>query len=193
MIAIKIDTTRLKAKATRTKLAVIARAQVALARLAQEALKERFDWGGKIDVRGPRGGSSAYGRLRALGAVFVPVTLKHKRPERWPDLVPIYRARIVRGDATYQGRRIFWVDRRKLEALRARLLSRSLRKLSPGQWTLHIDQTDHQVTVILVKRGRREKGDAATVEAIKEYIREHFAEVAGAVLRGALRDAGFAA
>ena len=124
--------------------------------------------------------------VRRLNAVFVPVTLKHRRREKWPDLWPIYQARIVRREATYRGQRRFWVDRTKLEALRLRVLKTSVRRLDPQQWRIVVTAVDGGVHVRLFKKGRRTKADAEAASAIVSLIHRAFAEESSAMLYEAM-------
>ncbi|MEQ1862330.1 MAG: hypothetical protein ABMA13_20620 [Chthoniobacteraceae bacterium] len=182
----KIDTSNFLRKKRRFDRALAQEAGVACRQLAEDALEQRYTYKGRIDIEG-----GAYSRIQGLNAVFVPVTLKHQRREMWPNLRPIYDARVRRGQRTYQGREFFWVDENKLAALRQELLARGARKLSAGTWTIDVTQSYHSLRVTIRKRGKFARGDRETVEDIKAHIRAHFAEVATSVLRYALREAGW--
>lgn len=186
MIRVTLNYRRFAQKKQRFERALAAATSRAVLRLAEEALEERYVWKGKLDLEG-----GAYGRLERLGAVFVPVTLKHQRRERWPDLQPIYNAMIRRGQSSYHGNRLFWVDKEKLDALRERLIAGAARNLSPGEWEITLSQSYHDLRVTIRKRGRATAADARAVEVMKNYIQGHFAEAATGILRRALREAGW--
>lgn len=65
---------------------------------------------------------------RDLNRIFVPRDLKGHRPERWPDVEGIWRARQSKAKArqrrSWGQSTAYYVDRRKLEALRARVKGR---------------------------------------------------------------------
>src|SRR5687768_14047032 len=105
--------------------------------IAERALEERYaQYGGLQAAAEWRG--EVYGRLSKLDAVFVPVKLKHVRREQWPDLQPIFDARVRRKQETYMGRRRFWVDEVKLDALRRQQIAKRMRQLSGGEWRIRI-------------------------------------------------------
>lgn len=125
---------------------------------------------------------------RTLETVFVPVQLKHKRPEIWPNLRPIYQARIVRGAARYQGRKMFYVDENKREALAAELVHRAIERREADVYEVRFVPTfDRRYRVEIVRKGG--KGIPSVVVA---YTRQRMKVVAASTLSAALSRAGLA-
>lgn len=75
---------------------------------------------GGLDSNGKVRGETAI--ARDLAAIFIPVVLKHKRPERWPDLAAVHLARL-QSDSRFNGKltrgraQAYYVDVNKLKAL----------------------------------------------------------------------------
>lgn len=91
---------------------------------------------------------------RQFSAIFVPVTLKHKRPEKWPNLRAIYQARIVRGQKTFDGRKVLYVDERKEDALFQELLRRGAEGGDRSEYEVRFLTTyDRRYRVEIVRRG----------------------------------------
>lgn len=185
-VQLKVD--QLEQKARAAKKTVRAKLERAVDGLANEAMRERFGTEGRI---ASQDAGAAFNRWQSLSSVFIPVTLKHKRREQWPNLSPIYTARVLRGQSTYQGREKFYVDERKLDALRERINAQSFGRLSPGEWQISITRADFGLRVRVQKRGQTLPGDERTALHIAARIRARFAEIAAGLLRDAIQEAGF--
>lgn len=127
---------------------------------------------------------------RQMKSIFIPVTLKHVRRERWPSLAPIYQARIVQNQRTYQGRKRFWVDASKEKALRDELMRRALARHGQANYEVRFVATwDRRYRVEIVKRrgGRISRRDLAVMIA---YARQNMKVVSNDTLRRALSAGG---
>ncbi len=187
MIRVSINTEQLRRKARALRAAINSETERALRGLAQEAIRERFE--DQDDFNWNRG--AGYHRWNMLGAVFIPVRLLHKRREAWPDLAPIYQARVTRKQSTYRGREKFYVDEAKLSAFRAKLEAKAVAGLSPGQWDFFITRQDFKLIVTVKKKGRARKGDAAAAQKLAARLKERFAEHGSEILARAFKGAGF--
>ena len=124
---------------------------------------------------------------KQLKAVFVPVELKYKRKELWPNLGTIYQARIVRGQSTYSGRKRFWVDEHKEEALREDLIRRALQKRSEDHYEIRIVTThDRRYRVEIIRKGSG-KGKTRIPPVMVSYARTHIRATAVSVLQSTFR------
>lgn len=108
-----------------------------------------------------------------------------------PDVAPIYRARVLRGQMTYQGREKFWVDERKLAALREPINAQNFGKLSTGEWHISITRADFGLRVTVRKRGNPMPADEAAARRLANRIQSRFKEIAAGLLRAAMQEAGF--
>lgn len=126
---------------------------------------------------------------RQLRAVFAPVHLLHVRREQWPELMPIYKARILRHQKTYQGRKLFYVDENKREALFDLLLQRALAKHAKAEYEVRFVTTyDFRYRVEIVKR--RGKLSAHDSEVLIAFARQRRKVLCQEVLETALSKAG---
>lgn len=132
--------------------------------------------------------------LRALRRqfewVFIPVVLKHVRREMWPDLMAIYRARILRGQRTWQGRKRFHVDHRKEEALLEKLLARALARHTATTFEVRFVGTSdrrYRVEIVKTRGGKLSARDSAVMIA---FARQRMKVVAADTLARALSRAG---
>lgn len=181
----RLDLSRLRARLQRARemLPRIVAAEMKV--IAERALEQRYFGGLKTAAVEDRG--ILHGRLQKLGAVFVPVTLKHVRREQWPDLHPIYDARVRRRQSSYQGRSIFWVDEVKLDALRREMLQNLLKKgLARGTWKIHLRADFGDIRVTVVKQGRSTRSDHRVAAEMTALMQAMFAERASAMLYRAL-------
>lgn len=148
-VSVRIDTSGLQRKISRVQGLIAEEAEGALRQLASEAI-DLIE--GSAD--GERRRYVAKALERQFNWVFIPVILKHVRREMWPDLMAIYRARIVRGNRTYQGRKRFHVDHLKEEALFEKLLARALARHTRSSYEVRFVQTsDRKWRVEIVKTG----------------------------------------
>lgn len=190
-ITVRIKIAGLKRKIGKAKAEIPTAAEQALRELAEEAIDliEHSD-------EGDRRAFLQRAIDRQLASVFVPVTLKHKRVERWPDLAAIYQARIIRHQRTWQGpldrapRKRFYVDRSKEDALAAELLRRALARNATGSYEVRFLATsDRRYRVEIIKRrggviSRRDR------EVMIAYAKQRMRVLAPQALRHALSRAG---
>jgi hypothetical protein len=107
----------------------IARAKQELPAEIERALRDLADEAVRLLQSAPPESRRAYIKRqlgRQFSSIFIPVRLKHERKERWPDLAAVYRARIVQGRATFEGRRRVSVDAQKEFALFDSLMRRAM-------------------------------------------------------------------
>lgn len=180
-IRVRLRTDRLAAKIDAAKEALPAAAEAQLVALAEDAV--RLVQNAPEDERR---GLIARALSRQFRSVFVPVMLKHKRPETWPNLRPIYDARIVRGQKTLDGRRLFYVDEHKENALFDELLARALAAKSDDVYEVRFMTTyDRRFRVEIVRRGG---GPVPAV--VVAYARQRMKVVAVDTMTAALSKAG---
>lgn len=174
VVRIRID--GLKRKIAQVKSDLPRVAERALVKLAEEAIEE-------VATAGRKERESAIRRSlkRQFDAVFEEVHLKHVRPERWPDLATIYRARILERQRTFQGRKRFYVDERKADTLFAQLLARAMAHDVRDDYEVRFIRTAYQSRIEIVKRGRGRMPavmiayvNHALPAVAKEILRESF-------------------
>lgn len=147
-VRVKFNIDRLRRKADRAKRELLAAAKVELEALAHEAVKLVREAPDRREI-------VAKQIARSLDSVFIPVELKHKRPETWPNLRPIYNARILQGRRSYDGRKLFWVDVNKRDRLADDLEAIALAKSSADAYEVRFVATsDRRFRVEIIKKGR---------------------------------------
>jgi hypothetical protein len=127
---------------------------------------------------------------RQFKSVFVPVVLKHVRPEKWPNLQPIYRARIIQHHKRFQGRKRFYVDEAKEQALFDRLLRRALSRDSEEVYTFRfLPTSDRRWRLEILRTGPRNAGREAVLIGYAKQNFRYFARraVVNAISRSGLR------
>jgi len=127
---------------------------------------------------------------RQLTAIFVPVALKHKRRELWPDLEALYRARILRGQRSVGGRKRFYVDEGKEDALFAALVRRALARRRDGQWEVRFVVTsDRRYRVEIIRRTRHRSGGQQAAVMVA-FAKQRIKVVSSDTLQAVLNKAG---
>lgn len=123
---------------------------------------------------------------RSLDAVFIPVQLKHKRREAWPTLAPIYQARIVRGQRTYQGRKLFWVDQTKRDDLAAQLIAHGIEKRAQHRYEVRFVATsDRRYRLEIIALGGKR-----VPPVVIAYAKQNMRVLAASTLASAMSRAG---
>lgn len=182
-ILIRFNIDALRRKISRAKSELPKQAEKALRQLADDALDQ-------IDGLGRSERESAIRRSlkRQFDAVFEEVQLKHQRPEKWPDLMPIYRARVLNHQRTFQGRRRFYVDEHKADALFDQLLARAMAHNPRDQYQVRFTVTARGYARVyridIIKRGRNQHAPAVVLS----YVNTMLPSVASQVIRDTLRE-----
>lgn len=185
-ITARLDLSPIRARIQRIREKLPVVVASAVEKIAHDSLEQRYFGGPKAAAQGGDRGIM-HGRIKKLGAIFIPVKLKHRRREQWPDLRPIYEAMVVRGQSSYMGRRVFWVDERKLANLRRDVLRKAMKgRVARGEWKIQLRPKVGEIAVTIERRGRVSRADQKQAAELTKLMKEMFAERASAVLYQAL-------
>lgn len=183
-LSVRISTDGLKRRIGRVKGELPREAETALRALAAEAIDQIED-----ARTGERRAFIERQIARQLAAIFVPVTLKHRRRELWPDLAGLYRARIIRGQRTVGGRKRFYVDEQKFDALFRELVRRALARQHQGDFEVRfVTTSERRYRVEIIKRGGRLGAREKAV--MIAFARQNMKVVSRDTLTAALSKAG---
>lgn len=167
----------------------ISRAKGELPAECEKALRELADDAVRLVQSAPEGARREFVARhlsRQFASVFAPVRLLGVRRERWPDLEPIYQARIVRGQRTFDGRKLFYVDERKESALFDALVRRAVEEREGDVFDVRFVRTyDRRFRVEIVRRG-----GGRVPPVVIAFAKQRMKHAGEEALRGALSKAG---
>lgn len=101
-----------------------------------------------VQLKGQRAITTVYGH-RLAQPVYVPTK------ELWPNLDPIYHVRVTQGRRTYQGRKRFWVDHVKEEALHDRLVREAKAAAQSRRYQVRVRPTSTGYVAEVLREGPR--------------------------------------
>ena len=127
---------------------------------------------------------------RQFRSIFIPVTLRHKRTELWPDPRVIYQARIVRHQRTYRGRKVFYVDEQKVDALFSELLAKASKPSKSAHYTFRLIETSDQRTRLEIIRTGYDANSRKNASVVIAYAKQQLQQANRLALQHSFSAAG---
>lgn len=148
MLKVRLNIDQLRRKLARAKQELPAEMERALRELADEAVRLLQNMPAE-----QRRAHIKQQLARQFARIFIAVRIKHKRRERWPNLGDVYRARIVDGRPTFDGRRRVSVDAQKEMALFDALLRSAMEAPDKSSYEVRFLRLDHRARVEIIRHG----------------------------------------